>query len=1001
MTTTAPHRVGRPRGAVCRAVVALVALVAITVGPPVALVLAVGNPVPEQLTIAGSLSDDAIIGLLAGVVWAAWIQLVLVIALEAIAAVRGGALPRLLPGCGFQQHLARRLVVAASLLLAGTASLPISMAPASATVATAPVSHTFEDRPTATANVVESAPSLAPVRSAEPSALSSQPMGTKAQNDGELWYEVSPPQGRHHDSLWDIAERHLGDGLRWREIYDLNRHREQADGQRLEQPRLIHPGWRLLMPDDAIGLTAAKPERTKPAEAVVSEEAPPSVKEPAEVPTGQVRPPLPHPRPAGAVGTATPVADSPTVTPPVAPPVAAPSPKATNTQVTTVPGVGGAVQADAADHEPTVDFAGLTLGLCAVSAAGLLAELARRRRRAQRLRQPGERLTRPTEPGASAERRLRTANAELTVTSLRDSLRDLAAACRAAGRPLPDVELVTLNDEQATLHLRIDDADALYPFVARNPRTWFLEHHSAGSTAGAEDVDEAVDPYPALVALGVTADAVVLVNLEAAGSLSILGDPEQTSSILHALIAELGTSVLASTTQIALAGCPLQLAQMLDHGRVTVLEPGQAPRWATARMDGVATVLAAAGVSTVHAARGNGQADDLWSPAVLVCGPGVSADVASEPHRGLSVVALNGDSGSVDGWTLSRADETWRLEPHGIELVPQQLDVATLDAVGELLATAEMPPETSTIGALEPQAAPTAALSADDWIVRSCAPADEAPVGGAIPADAEVSPDPDRGTPARDQTPRQNMGAPRVLVLGPVEVVGASDDLAPGRRGRATELVAYLTLHPGATQHQLDEALWPGCRVSRNTRNPLVSRTRQWLGTNADGQPFLGLIAAEGAYVISPEVRSDWHEFRYLAERGMAAEKVDADDLIAALQLVRGRPFLGVNPAGYGWAEADAQDMISAIVDTAHALAEVALALGDARRARWAAAKGLSAEPFAELLFQDAIRAATAAGDRGEVQRLARLLRRRLTEFEPDDDVADETAELIVTARGD
>ena len=36
-----------------------------------------------------------------------------------------------------------------------------------------------------------------------------------------------PPQGRHHDGLWDISERYLGSGIRYREVFDLNKGRLQ------------------------------------------------------------------------------------------------------------------------------------------------------------------------------------------------------------------------------------------------------------------------------------------------------------------------------------------------------------------------------------------------------------------------------------------------------------------------------------------------------------------------------------------------------------------------------------------------------------------------------------------------------------------------------------------------------------------------------------------------------------------------------------------------------
>ncbi|HEX5145335.1 MAG TPA: hypothetical protein VFW21_15835, partial [Mycobacterium sp.] len=53
---------------------------------------------------------------------------------------------------------------------------------------------------------------------------------------------------RRGDTLWRIAAVELGDGRRWREIFDLNRGRRQPDGRRLTNPRLILPGWRLLIP---------------------------------------------------------------------------------------------------------------------------------------------------------------------------------------------------------------------------------------------------------------------------------------------------------------------------------------------------------------------------------------------------------------------------------------------------------------------------------------------------------------------------------------------------------------------------------------------------------------------------------------------------------------------------------------------------------------------------------------------------------------------------------
>ncbi|HEX6076685.1 MAG TPA: ADP-ribosyltransferase [Micromonosporaceae bacterium] len=56
-------------------------------------------------------------------------------------------------------------------------------------------------------------------------------------------YTVAPG-----DTLWDIAERELGDPFRWPEIYKLNRGRNQRAGGKLVDPDLIHPDWVLELP---------------------------------------------------------------------------------------------------------------------------------------------------------------------------------------------------------------------------------------------------------------------------------------------------------------------------------------------------------------------------------------------------------------------------------------------------------------------------------------------------------------------------------------------------------------------------------------------------------------------------------------------------------------------------------------------------------------------------------------------------------------------------------
>jgi DNA-binding SARP family transcriptional activator len=279
-----------------------------------------------------------------------------------------------------------------------------------------------------------------------------------------------------------------------------------------------------------------------------------------------------------------------------------------------------------------------------------------------------------------------------------------------------------------------------------------------------------------------------------------------------------------------------------------------------------------------------------------------------------------------------------------------------------------------------------------DLLGKAATPPPEPPVENVRAAVARALPE----VPATVLDLREEGSTPpRLLVLGRVHVEGADDSAAPHRRRRASELVAYLALHPGATGREIDEALWPGRRVEKSTRNPFISRARQWLGKGPDGEPYLPLVADGGSYRLRPEVSCDWHDFVRFSQLGLESGAPGATALSAALDLVRGRPFLGVDPATYTWAEADIQEMICAIVDVAHVLAEMRLEAGDFRGAQQAAARGMLAEPCSELLYRDAMKAAIATGDVDELERLSSRLRSEITLIDPDETFDDETIELL------
>ena len=269
---------------------AIVVLLVLLIGPPVALITVFGLPIPHAMPSASLLTHRlqaaAVLRACSVVVWLAWLQLVWCVIAEVSAAVRNVGMPRRVPLAGGMQALVHRLVTAALLLSTAAAAAP-ALAPAAALAATPPAAA-------ALAPARDAAPGSAiPGQSLPPALLVAAPaanggahrllgpadvrqefrpvngspggngtQATAASPDGEQdrWahrtekiYVVKPPVGRFHESLWEIAENHLGDGRRYREIFELNKDLPQPDGSTLTIASLIRPGWVLRMPHDAYG----------------------------------------------------------------------------------------------------------------------------------------------------------------------------------------------------------------------------------------------------------------------------------------------------------------------------------------------------------------------------------------------------------------------------------------------------------------------------------------------------------------------------------------------------------------------------------------------------------------------------------------------------------------------------------------------------------------------------------------------------------------------------
>ncbi|WP_331718389.1 LysM peptidoglycan-binding domain-containing protein [Streptomyces sp. NBC_00624] len=239
---------------------------------------------------------------------------------------------------------------------------------------------------------------------------------------------------------------------------------------------------------------------------------------------------------------------------------------------------------------------------------------------------------------------------------------------------------------------------------------------------------------------------------------------------------------------------------------------------------------------------------------------------------------------------------------------------------------------------------------------------------------------------------------PAVHVLGPISIDGATGRIDSNRVRTATELVTYLALNSGVDHHAIDDALWPGQIVNKTMRNAVISRARSWLGKDPDANAYFPRVQDTGdnRYRLGADVTCDWTRFQRFARTGLARHDEDGDlALRRALALVRGRPFTGIDPQRYAWAEPAIQEMVSAIVDVAHELSSRRCEAGDFTGALWSARQGLLAAEESEMLHRQVFLAHHGAGDIDALRAAAARLARINEQLGGGVDMEAQTAELL------
>jgi nucleoid-associated protein YgaU len=530
-----------------RGLVATLALVAFVLGVPTVLVAI--DAVPDLAQFAWSrltAPDDGTLAveLIAAVCWIAWTVFTCQVVASIVAQIRGIRTPRL-PGLAVPQLAADRLVAAAALLFVAlptaTAFLPqpraeaaataaplldhtrVMVEPASAAAPSPTVEHEKEKEPEVERYTVKRGDSLWKIAEERlgdgtryvelvalneavldvrpdfllPGTILRVPIAKTAPADA---YVV-----RSGDTLSEIAEDELGDADAYPTIYEASRDTVQPNGDRLTDPDLILPGWKLTIPGQTPRRDSREPKHAKPLE-----EAPDTTPPPTEVtPT----------EPSGEAEADSDESDQ--------------SPDDSVVPSWLVPGLAGA---------------GAVLG------GALWLALHSQRRTQLRHRRPGTVIPPPPAELVPVEK---TARATASVIAARIDALD------AALRSLPPLHLVTATLSVDEISLALGEPAQLPEPWSGTGTEWRID-----LAAVPERPDDSFPPYPLLVSVGQGDDGSFLfLNLEELRTVTVTGDSGRKASFARHVAAELAVNPWSIVTTVEVLGLGSDLASF-NLGRV-------------------------------------------------------------------------------------------------------------------------------------------------------------------------------------------------------------------------------------------------------------------------------------------------------------------------------------------------------------------------------------------------------------------------------------------------
>ena len=679
-----------------------VAILAIVAGMPIVL-MAVGNPLPssipswEQVWSTLTSPDDGSLALGAITVlgWICWLILTGSVILEITAQVRGRVHAPRVRGLGMPQSMARGLVTGVMLL--------VTSVPAVGAASAAPDHVSAPGSMAATPTTVPAAPAVQtpPEQAEEPTATTT----------------VTVQPG---DSLWALAQEHLGDGRAYTQILDLNRDVlggnermltpgtdlkiptpqtantqspaetantvtvKQGDtlsaiaadelGEAAEYPAIvdanrdqvsdpdhIEPGWVLDIPTDGTTDNSATPQPTPTRTSPNVQHGPDVDRKPVRDTAQQGA--------ASAKGAAqTPPPDQkPTAAPTATPTVVTPEVREESQQTSaSEPGEG----------QPAAWMIAGLVGAGAVLAGGIYGARRAWRQRALRGRRPGRTIVAPSAELDNLERTITHvgARAAATVEWMDQALRRLAAASTQA---LPKAVAVELSDEDLTLYLE-------EPMLA--PAPWRASEDDMRWVLSCEiDLDEVGPhvpgqeaPWPLLVTIGRRDGRPWwLLNVEDL-SIQVNGDPQRAAALARYVAAEIAVNAWSQDARVHLMGVGGEL-EGLNPQRIVVHEEWDERATAQVLLEAIECIDRAEDfgedVATLRAHR---RGEDLWPARALVVEGGQESEAllqleqtvrAAGGRSGTGLIQINPDKTNPDALVV-HVDEHARVRiPHaGLEI---------------------------------------------------------------------------------------------------------------------------------------------------------------------------------------------------------------------------------------------------------------------------------------------------------------------------------------------